>query len=140
MRQIKSPALAAVFAIALAACGAPTAPEAASAPDTAPQSTVTPADLAAVNTGAPTRDDLITVCMFDQYTYTEADCACAADVALAEYTPKVRRLLVLDGGGALEASQETLDLIATLTDEERDQYAGHGLWTMRRCAGLTVPD
>lgn len=32
----------------------------------------------------------------------------------------VQRLLVMDGGGALEASQDSLDLIATLTDEERD--------------------
>ncbi|MEL6209769.1 MAG: hypothetical protein AAFR44_06235 [Pseudomonadota bacterium] len=100
----------------------------------------TRADLASVNTDTPTREDLITVCMYEQYTYTRADCACAADTAFETYSPKVRRLLVMDGGGAFEASQETLDLIATLTDEERDHYTRHGFYTMGQCAGRPVPE
>ncbi|MEO0817375.1 MAG: hypothetical protein AAFX86_08710 [Pseudomonadota bacterium] len=129
MLRQSSPAFAALCALALAACGAPDDGAFGGGEDAPP--------FPRINAENPSRADLIAVCLHDQSLYSEAACACAADKALAEYSLKVRQLLVMDNN--LEPTPEELAKIGSLTDEERGHFTGHGFDVMRACAGRLVP-
>lgn len=111
---------AALLALSLAACG----------PDDDP---VFPD----INADNPSRADIIAVCLYDQYTYTEAECACGADHALENYSMNLRRALVVNRNA--EPTPAELQLLADLTDDEVNQLALHSLSVLEACAGRPKP-
>jgi len=128
MTHVPAPFAAAMAALALTACGPGDNGSGADVPGDGP------APFAAVNVDAPSRADLIAVCTFDQHTFSEADCACAADHALETYSPNLLRALVMDTSA--DPTEAELERLGALTGDEVRQLADHGLVVLNRCAGF----